>query len=484
MPSHSSYSVVATTKVPLNDDSPLFSSSPPDPCTPPSRLPPKPDLAIHRIRGTARRSVTPLPSSITSSLQQINSSSPPPPTSAQRPRQVSFEELLCELTDHIKDVQKTFNTEEQDFLSHLLLTISSYPDNYIPDAAPIVPSSTPEIPLAIETRLTKQEETLSHILTRLDQLTAPPTRSPIPQLEKKTWANIVEQATPSATNSVTTKASKKRPEPTPEPERTLILKPITPPTNFNPLHIRESINSALINAKLTISVVLVRLSVNNNIVIEVKHGHTAAELKEQESVWSHLVPGLQEVVVRERWYKLVAHSVATDLIVADSEEKQMEAFLEDIETFNHDLQLAAPPRWLTKPEARVGKLHSSLVLSFKTQRELKHALRNRLVIAGTPVKTSEFIDIRPTTHCRNCQKFGHHQRTCRHHTRCQLCAGDHPTNLHTCSTCQSTKECPHTQLKCANCEGSHKATDPRCEVYRNLIRKPELPTTDNPVHSL
>ena len=151
------------------------------------------------------------------------------------------------------------------------------------------------------------------------------------------------------------------------------------------------------NAKLTISVVLVRLSVNNNIVIEVKHGHTAAELKEKESVWSHLVPGLQEVVVRERWHKLVDHSVATDLIVADNEEKQMEAFMEDIETYNYDIQLAAPPRWLTKPESRIGKLHSSLVLSFKTQRKLKHALRNRLVIAGTPVRTSEFFDIRSCT---------------------------------------------------------------------------------------
>jgi len=129
-------------------------------------------------------------------------------------------------------------------------------------------------------------------------------------------------------------------------------------------------------------------------------------------------------------------------------------------------------------------IHSSLVLSFKTPTELKHTLRNRLVIAGTPVRTSEFIDIKPSTQCRNCQKFGHHQRICRHPTRCQLCAGKHSTNLHKCSTCQSTKGCSHTQFKCANCEGSHKATDHGCEVYRNLIKKPELPTTDNPSHSL
>src|SRR5437868_9113863 len=134
MPSHSSYSVVATTKVPLNDDSPLFSSSPPDPCTPPSRLPPTPDLGMHRIRATVKRNVTPLPTSITSPLQEIYSSTPPPPTSAQRLRQISFQQLLYELTDHIQDHQKLFTAEEQDFLSHLLLTISSYPDNYSPSA--------------------------------------------------------------------------------------------------------------------------------------------------------------------------------------------------------------------------------------------------------------------------------------------------------------------------------------------------------------
>ena len=109
MPSHPSYQVVATTKIPLNDDNSLFSSSPPDPSTPPARQPPRPDLAIHRIRSTARRSVTPLPSSITSPLQQIYSSSPPPPTAAQRQKQVSFQELLFELVEHIQDVQKTFS---------------------------------------------------------------------------------------------------------------------------------------------------------------------------------------------------------------------------------------------------------------------------------------------------------------------------------------------------------------------------------------
>src|SRR5205807_420352 len=42
-------------------------------------------------------------------------------------------------------------------------------------------TSSAPIPEAIETRLTKQEQTLNHILTRLDQLTAPTTTTPLPQ---------------------------------------------------------------------------------------------------------------------------------------------------------------------------------------------------------------------------------------------------------------------------------------------------------------
>ena len=57
------------------------------------------------------------------------------------------------------------------------------------------------------------------------------------------------------------------------------------------------------------------------------------------------------MVAGERWYKLDAHSVSTDFIVADCEEKQMATFKEDIETYNHDIHLGASPRWLIQPES-------------------------------------------------------------------------------------------------------------------------------------
>jgi len=142
MPAHSQYTIESITNIPLNNASSLFTSSSPDPSTPPDRQTPRPDLAIHMFRTSTRRSPTPLPSSITLPLQHYYSFHPPQATSAQRPRQVSFEELIDDLIDQIQDVGKIYTQAEQDFLSQVILTISSYPDNHIPDAATIIPSSS------------------------------------------------------------------------------------------------------------------------------------------------------------------------------------------------------------------------------------------------------------------------------------------------------------------------------------------------------
>ena len=47
----------------------------------------------------------------------------------------------------------------------------------------------------------------------------------------------------------------------------------------------------------------------------------------------------------------------------------MEALHKEITNYNNNIQLAAPPRWLAKKEAREGKLHSSVLLCFKSKQE-------------------------------------------------------------------------------------------------------------------
>src|SRR5437879_2005096 len=155
MPSHPPAGGGYSTQLPLNDANSLPSSSPMIPSTPPGRQPHIVPQSVTRFQGHSRG--TPLSNPISPSFQDICTFTPPAPTSAQRPRPAIFEELLHDVANHIKEHQGLFTRPEEDFLSHLLLTIGSYPDNYIPDAAPLAPTSPAPIPQAIETRLTKQE---------------------------------------------------------------------------------------------------------------------------------------------------------------------------------------------------------------------------------------------------------------------------------------------------------------------------------------
>ena len=70
------------------------------------------------------------------------------------------------------------------------------------------------------------------------------------------------------------------------------------------------------------------------------------------------------------------------------------------------------------------------------------------------------------TQCYNCQMFGHGSSRCMVKTFCARCAGNHKTS-----------ECEETIIKCANCNGPHKAMSPDCpsrETY-NQIRQRAQP---------
>ena len=57
--------------------------------------------------------------------------------------------------------------------------------------------------------------------------------------------------------------------------------------------------------------------------------------------------------------------------------------------------------------------------------------------------------------CFNCQKFGHHARTCpQERETCRYCAGNHPS-----SQCKNDME---ITLKCANCGEKHASTSRKC----------------------
>lgn len=59
---------------------------------------------------------------------------------------------------------------------------------------------------------------------------------------------------------------------------------------------------------------------------------------------------------------------------------------------------------------------------------------------------------RGPTQCMRCLEFGHGSRNCNVQPRCAACAGSHIS-----TDCRNSEE-----VKCANCQGPHKADNPEC----------------------
>jgi hypothetical protein len=117
----------------------------------------------------------------------------------------------------------------------------------------------------------------------------------------------------------------------------------------------------------------------------------------------------------------------------------MQLVKDEVETFNKDIKLAMLPHWLTSEEARQGKQHGSIVLTVKTNQEVQNALRNRLIIAGTSVRTAVYTTCKPTDQCRKCQKFGHLQTTCKQRYM-PILRRNHNTREHGCFLCSTQQK--------------------------------------------
>lgn len=57
----------------------------------------------------------------------------------------------------------------------------------------------------------------------------------------------------------------------------------------------------------------------------------------------------------------------------------------------------------------------------------------------------------PPLQCYRCQRYGHTANGCNSAVRCMVCSGPH-----------SVRDCTSTILRCANCDGGHKANFTTC----------------------
>ncbi|XP_021342791.1 uncharacterized protein LOC110443114 [Mizuhopecten yessoensis] len=60
--------------------------------------------------------------------------------------------------------------------------------------------------------------------------------------------------------------------------------------------------------------------------------------------------------------------------------------------------------------------------------------------------------------CRNCQKYGHHEKRCRRKTVCQYCGRE---------GYEDQSDCDIANLRCVNCEGKHAASSQDCPAWNH-----------------
>lgn len=235
--------------------------------------------------------------------------------------------------------------------------------------------------------------------------------------------------------------------------------------DINPFSIRNRINDDLTRKGAKGAVVsTVTKSLSKNLVITTTNDYNATYLLQHEDIIRAQVQ-YREAKVDLQFAKIIIHGIP--LCTFDNE-NGMELVKEEINTFNKhlDLKLIGQPYWLTTREKRNDpfRLHGSVVVSFEREEDAIKALRNKINIAGFIAKTERFNSVSPTSQCRNCWGFGHHQDYCKKQLACKICGEPHATAQHKCSTCGSTgSSCSHTTLKCANCGGDHQADSKKCE---------------------
>ena len=158
-------------------------------------------------------------------------------------------------------------------------------------------------------------------------------------------------------------------------------------------------------------------------------------------------------------------------------EEGMETLKQEIEECNSNITLMNLPRYMSKPESRVGKLATSAVVAVRTEVEAKKMLLGGLMIGGKRCKTEKYFAARPTDQCSTCQGFGHHWQKCRKQASCRICSEHHKTTEHECKLCPQLKgkQCSHTTPKCTNCLGNHRASDLVCPDIQIIRAKFNLP---------
>ena len=352
----------------------------------------------------------------------------------------------------------------------------------------------------VTNRLAKMEEKQGHLLStiadlheKIDYLVkfiSNQKGSPKPPItgSNTTRPTYAEQAAKGKDKEQTSLQTRTKPNQTlknpTKQQRTLIITRESEETTKTDLfQLREKLNKALRDAKAPPHAIITSVTENarKNLVLLTRDDCFATVVLGFKDVLEKAIrkedPSTQTLKPQESWSKVIVHGVS--LIHFQDNEQGMLGLKDEIERHNSTVALMGTPRYLSRPERRVGKMATSAVVAVRTEDEAKGILRQGLMIGGRVCKTERFFGARPTDQCNNYQGFGHHWQKCKAEPRCRICSGKHKTTEHTCKQCNIRgRKCPHDNLKCANCNGAHRASDPECpDIITLRGRYPGFSTT-------
>ncbi|KAL0630291.1 hypothetical protein Q9L58_010862, partial [Maublancomyces gigas] len=215
----------------------------------------------------------------------------------------------------------------------------------------------------------------------------PPPAPPAPPIN--TWATVTRNGKAQKDGPTGPKGKNKGPPTT----KTMIVQRSGEEKNenLNLLHLRNTINKDLIEAKAPESLQITGISWNQrgNMMLYTRDGFQNEDFDLHQAIISKAVAAADSsslyVNKQETWYKLTVHGVSLetypDTAIGMADLKR------ELEYCNRDIHIITEPRYLTHPDKRQGKLHSSVVVSITDKEMYNKMTKNGVKIFGAVHKT-------------------------------------------------------------------------------------------------
>jgi hypothetical protein len=260
-----------------------------------------------------------------------------------------------------------------------------------------------------------------------------------PTTDDLTWAAHITTAADNNEKPFTTVSRKKKkptlppliPKSLPRIEREII---IPTDTIFPPTELKRWADFALNRfnylilhtAEITLPpIALTRINSHNKIVLTTNPTTPASAYTPYMPMLLNEIKSLKPTTgnTNSRWTKFLIHNIPTNATPT-----QLKILLE---ASYPTLQLMQEPRWLVPEERRLNKTASTIVISLQGTIDLKCLGTNTLVLVNRKCRITEYFSWTPTSHCRNCQGYGHHTKLCKEEKpTCAVCAQQHSTRDH------------------------------------------------------